>query len=150
MTAYLDPGSHADLVDDHETREFLPVDQDDALRTLGHKVLRGLREPGGGHEHALGCVRRIDRPGEVLKVTFTHGGAGVFFWPGDTPRPARARLPGSCRRCRRHPAALSPGLACDVTLAIAHGDQEIHHHAFEKRRGRVPHSVQEVGLKCFA
>ena len=74
-----DPGAHADLVDDHETREFLPVDQDDALRTLGHIVHRGPREPGGGYKHALGRVRRIDRPGEVPKVAFTHGSARSIF-----------------------------------------------------------------------
>ena len=28
------PGAHADLVDDHEAREFLPVDQDDAVRCV--------------------------------------------------------------------------------------------------------------------
>ena len=75
----LNPGTHADLVDDHEAREFLPVDQDDALRTLGHIVRRGPREPGGSHEHALGRARRIDRPGEIPEVAFTHGGTRSIF-----------------------------------------------------------------------
>ena len=66
-------------MDDHEAREFLPVDQDDALRTLDHIVRRGPREPGGSHEHALGRVCRIDRPGEIPEVAFTHGGARSIF-----------------------------------------------------------------------
>ena len=73
------PAAHAVTYWVIETREFLPVDQDDALRTLGHIVRRGPREPGGGHEHALGRVRRIDRPGEVPEVAFTHGGARSIF-----------------------------------------------------------------------
>ena len=49
------------------------------LEAEGGVGLRGLvwdgapREPGGGHEHALGRVRRVDRPGEVPPVLHVIG-----------------------------------------------------------------------------
>ena len=72
----LDPGTYADLVDDHEAREFLRVDLDDALRTLGHIVRRGPREPGGGYEHALVVFAASIAPAKFQRspsLIFDHG-----------------------------------------------------------------------------
>lgn len=38
----------------HQIREALAVDQDDAMLDAGHEVLRFLREVGGRHENAFG------------------------------------------------------------------------------------------------
>ncbi|MDE0101721.1 MAG: hypothetical protein OXN89_05020 [Bryobacterales bacterium] len=60
-------GAHADIVLDHETRQFFAIDQDDPLGTSLYVVPCGFRENGGGDEYALGPTCCIDGAREVAE-----------------------------------------------------------------------------------
>ena len=68
------PRAYADIVLDHQTSQFSSIDQDDAFWTPRHIVPGGARETGSGDEHALGCTRSVDRPGEVAQGGITECG----------------------------------------------------------------------------
>ena len=108
----------------------------------------GARQGDPGLRRDEARVRRAQ--GLVAQVILADPGQAIA--PQALSLVAHEWLEGRC--CRLPPAARRAvtRLPCHppsrgVAPAIAHGDQEIHHHAFEKRRGRGPHSVQEVGLR---
>ena len=138
--------AHADVVLDHQARQFFTVDQDDAFRTTLHIVLSRPGETGGSDEHSLHCAGRIDRPSEVAQGAFAHSVAiSIFFglkinlvqtervFPDRTIDSTVSRTPGD----------LAHRI---VAVAIAHGNHQVHHHLFEKRRGRLTNLVQNVRL----
>ena len=117
------PEPNADTMFDHETSQFLPVDQDDSFRAARGVLLRRVRESGRSDEYALGGPDCVDRPREVAQLTFADGLAvGVLLrlhvdfiqpqcvFPDRSVDPAIAGAAGD----------LAHG---GVTAAVAHCDQ---------------------------
>ena len=103
------PSTHADIVRDHQPSQFLPVDQDDALRTPRHIVSGGAREARRGDEYALRRAAASIAPAKLRKslspTVFPRHTSSL----GHKPRPTRVHPPGSYRRFRHHPIVRLPG-----------------------------------------
>ena len=65
-------GTHADTVHDQQTRQFFPVNQNDALRTPCHILLSGTREALCGDKYPLGRARSINRTGKIAQIAFAY------------------------------------------------------------------------------
>ena len=65
---------------DHQTCQFFPVNQNDALWTPCHIVLGGTREARCGDKYPLGRARSVNRTGKIAQIAFPHCIAvGIFL-----------------------------------------------------------------------